>query len=200
MKKWLVGILGVIFLVFTMRYALAALEIQKINADFANKDALIWLQTGNFIQTNSVSANGDTVETTSFMPIGEATSVEVKDPAFTQIFGGLIQSQAVNIDAITNATIGIVGTSIAGEDTTTTDLGNQWFYQQLAILLSQGVNWDAIKQQLSGINWAEITAINGTAGTNWTALQASGINWSNFPNCQGKGVNWSGFIKNNGQC
>ena len=96
--------------------AWAATEIEKITFDLANQDAVIVSQTGSFVLSNSVIANGDTVETNSFVPNGGYLTAEVKQPAFAQIVGGLLQTQSVNMDAITNSTMGTTGDYIAQED------------------------------------------------------------------------------------
>ena len=115
MKKWILSIIAVIGLVFAVR-AWAATEIEKITFDLANQDATVYSETGSFALTNSVIANGDTVETNSFVPNGGYLTAEVKQPAFAQIVGGLLQTQAVNMDAITNSTMGTTGDYIAQED------------------------------------------------------------------------------------
>ena len=124
MKKWILSIIAVIGLVFAVR-AWAATEIEKITFDLANQDAVIVSQTGSFVLSNSVIANGDTVETNSFVPNGGYLTAEVKQPAFAQIVGGLLQPQAVNMDAITNSTMGTTGDYIAQEDSNVVqDFGN----------------------------------------------------------------------------
>ena len=124
MKKWILSIIAVIGLVFAVR-AWAATEIEKITFDLANQDATVYSETGSFALTNSVIANGDTVETNSFVPNGGYLTAEVKQPAFAQIVGGLLQTQAVNMDAITNSTMGTTGDYIAQEDSNVVqDFGN----------------------------------------------------------------------------
>ena len=124
MKKWILSIIAVIGLVFAVR-AWAATEIEKITFDLANQDAVIVSQTGSFVLSNSVIANGDTVETNSFVPNGGYLTAEVRQPAFAQIVGGLLQTQAVNMDAITNATMGTTGDYIAQDDSNVVqDFGN----------------------------------------------------------------------------
>lgn len=123
MKKIVLAFIVSLVMVIAFR-VYAATELEKINVDFANQDALMYLQNGNFIVSNSVIANGDTISTNSFIPEGEYTTVEVKQPAFAQIFGALLQSQAVNMDAVTSATMGTTGIYIAQEDSNNVDLGN----------------------------------------------------------------------------
>ena len=124
MKKWILSIIAVIGLVFAVR-AWAATEIEKITFDLANQDAVIVSQTGSFVLSNSVIANGDTVETNSFVPNGGYKTAEVRQPAFAQIVGGLLQANAVDIDAITNSTMGETGDYIAQEDSNVVqDFGN----------------------------------------------------------------------------
>ena len=124
MKKWILSIIAVIGLVFAVR-AWAATEIEKITFDLANQDATVYSETGSFALTNSVIANGDTVETNSFVPNGGYLTAEVRQPAFAQIVGGLLQTQAVNMDAITNATMGTTGDYIAQDDSNVVqDFGN----------------------------------------------------------------------------
>lgn len=124
MKNLVFGIIAVAVLIFAVS-SFAATEIEKVTFDLANQDAQIVSQTGSFALTNSVTANGDTVETNSFVPNGGYLTAEVKQPAFAQIVGGLLQAKAVDMDAITNATMGETGDYIAQEDSTVVqDFGN----------------------------------------------------------------------------
>lgn len=123
MKKWIVGIIAIFVLTYAVR-TYAAMQINSINVNFKNHSASMNLQEGDFQTSNYVSTNGDTIQTNKFVAEGETTSETIGDPAFSEIFGGLIQQQAINMDAVTNATIGQVGVSLAGFDTTNTDLNS----------------------------------------------------------------------------
>lgn len=123
MKNKILLIISIILISFTVR-ALASTEIEKITFDLANQDAVVISQTGSFVVSNSTAVNGDIIQTNSFVPNGGYLTAEVKEPAFSQIVGGLLQSQAVNMDAITNSTMGITGAYIAEEDSSSQDLGN----------------------------------------------------------------------------
>jgi len=108
--------------------AYAATEIESINVNFANKTATAYYEDGNFAMTNSILVNGDKVETNAFQPSGATTTVQVTGNAFTQLFGGLIQQQAVNMDAVTNATIGQTGVYIASTDEQTMNVWKNGTY------------------------------------------------------------------------
>jgi hypothetical protein len=114
MKKVIGFLVIMTFTISTIVFA--ATEIEKITFDLANQDAQIVSQTGDFVLSNSVIANGDTITTNSFKPNGGYLTAEVRQPAFSQIVGGLLQVKAVNIDAITNSTMGETGDYIAQED------------------------------------------------------------------------------------
>lgn len=116
MKKQLLSVIAIIAIVFMVHSAWASTEIERIVFDLANQDALIVSQTGAFTLVNSVIANGDTITTNRFIPNGGIITAEVRQPAFSQLVTGLLQSNAVNMDAITNATTGQTGDYIAQED------------------------------------------------------------------------------------
>ena len=128
MSKYLIGILILVVALIGTGIGLKVaqslsgsnLEIESIQADFASKTALLRFDFGQYVETNKVLDNGDTVVTNAFVPSGESTMTTINGPAFTAIFGSLIQQQAINMDAVTNATVGTTGVGIAGEDTTVT--------------------------------------------------------------------------------
>lgn len=123
MRKFMLGLIAVVFIVFTVK-AWAALEIESINVNFDNNQATEYFQNGNFVETNSILSNGDTVQTNLFQPNGGSMTVSVTGSDFQKIFGGLISEQAVNMDAVTGATIGQTGVYIAQADQTVADFGN----------------------------------------------------------------------------
>jgi len=175
------------------------MEIQSIDANFANNTAFLRFNLGQFVATNTVLANGDTVVTNAFVPSGESTTTTINGPAFTQIFGGLIQAQALNMDAVTNATVGMTGVGIAGSDSSTTIIPrpviNTVNLDELVTLKIQGLDWNTIKTDLqnqakSTINWTAFNLINNTSGINWTTQNC---NWNNWFTVEAQGVNWGNW-------
>jgi len=108
--------------------AYAATEIESINVDFAHKNATAYYEDGSFGLVNDVNTNGDKIESNAFMPSGATTTVQVTGNAFTQLFGGLIKQNAVNMDAVTNATIGQTGVYIASTDEQTMNVWKNGTY------------------------------------------------------------------------
>ena len=203
MNKYLVSLIIVVTLAGSLvglkiAQALSGnnIEVQSIDANFASKTALIRFSLGEYEATNKILDNGDTVITSTFVPSGETTMTSITGQAFTSIFGSLIQEQALNMDAVTNATIGVTGVAIAGEDTTVTVVPRPVIdtvnLDELVNLKIQGLDWNTIKTTLQNdakatINWTAFNIANNTTGINWTAQQC---NWGNWLNVKSQGVNW----------
>ena len=99
----------------------AAQEITSINANWISRTASINVRSGNFQSTNKTLVNGDILQTTVFVPDGGTYQEKLQGSIFSKVFGALVQSGAVNMDAVTNMTMGITGVPIAGTDITNQD-------------------------------------------------------------------------------
>jgi len=69
-------------------------------------------------------------------------------------------------------------------------------WDEVDALRIQGVNWNAIKTTMSGVNWSYVESSNGI---NWQAINTASINWANWPVAEASGMNWPTWIKNGGQ-
>lgn len=96
----------------------AVTQLNSINVNFIGHTATITTFDGDFVSSNKTINNGDIVQTTSFVPEGKSFVQTIRDPLFTEEFGQLSESNAVNMDAVTNITIGQTNIALAGYDTT----------------------------------------------------------------------------------
>lgn len=125
MKKWLVGSLAIFILLIATR-VWASWDVSKITIDFKHTNIVEHIISGNYVVTNTVIDNGDTIQTNSFVVDGGKEDLVLENPAFTPFIQTLVNVGFPMATAVTNAaTRGTVQTvGVYGFDTTSTDLGN----------------------------------------------------------------------------
>ena len=123
MKKWALGIISIIVICFAVR-AYAEYELQTETLNLVTNTGSVQLRHGHFCVTNSVSINGDTIQTNSFIP-DSPPSTEITSSSgviFSGLINKLIEDNSVNVNTFVNDTTGQQQVYLPGQDTTITDL------------------------------------------------------------------------------
>lgn len=110
----LVGVFGI--------KAWAAFKLDSVLFDLKDRRIVETYVGGQMTSTNATAQNGDIMQTNQFVGDGSSYTSTSRDPEETQIIGGLISRQSINVDDVTNSTIGQTNLILGGYDKTVVDL------------------------------------------------------------------------------
>lgn len=122
MKKWIVGIIGI--LILTSNAAWAITKLESVKFDFSNGSVERIYHTGTFNLVNQTAPNGDNEQVNEFIWDGGQSDYQASGNKFWTGVSALVKSGAVNMDVMTNQDAGQTGVyygpdEISVVDTTT---------------------------------------------------------------------------------
>lgn len=102
--------------------AWAAFKLDSITFDLKDHRITESYVGGDMVSVNKIITNGDIIQTNFFNADGSSYKPTYNDPSESDIISGLIQRQSINVDDVTNSTMGQTGLVLGGYDKTVIDL------------------------------------------------------------------------------
>lgn len=115
-------ILAILISIIPSTIVFAAFKLDKVTFDLKNHVITENYVGGQMTSVNTIATNGDTIQTNQFVSDGSSYMPTYRDPDETTIIGGLISRQSINVDDVTNSTMGQTNLVLGGYDKTVVDL------------------------------------------------------------------------------